>query len=588
MHMEEKDMSTQQDVIELIRKHALINAYEHEGKAAQGPVLGKVLAERPDLRPQARELARLVVLIIEEINRMSFEEIRREVEEKYSDLLVKKREVEEKVLPPLPNADKYKMIVTRFAPNPDAPLHLGSLRPLILSYEYAKMYKGKFILRFDDTDPKTKRPLPEAYKWIMEDMAWLGIKPDEIVYQSDRLEIYYDIARRLLEIGAAYVCTCAQEEFKQFRDSGRPCPCRDKGVEDNLERFDKMLSYEYGEKEAVLRIKTDLSHPDISVRDWVAFRIIDTEKNPHPRVGSKYFVWPTYNFACAVDDHLLNITHILRAKEHITNTIKQKYVFDHMKWPFPETIHFGRLKLANIILSKSQISRGIAKGEFWSWDDPRLGTIMAIRRRGILPEALRDIIIHVGIKTSEASLSWENIYSANKKYLDSRANRYFCVLNPIVMVVDGVPRDFIAKPPLHPDYPERGYRELEVKVENSEAKLYISKEDLDLLKTKKFIRLMALFNIEVKEFSADIVYAEYKGESVDDATKLKAPIIQWVPYHDNVNVEIVMPNAQVVNGLGEKNLDKLNVGEIIQLVRIGFARLDSKKERSIRFYFAHE
>ncbi|RLF04876.1 MAG: glutamate--tRNA ligase, partial [Thermoprotei archaeon] len=372
-------MSFPTDIIELVRKHALINAYEHEGKAAPGPVLGKVLAEKPELRAQARELAKLVAKIVDEINRMSINDIKREVEEKYPEALVKKKEVEEKALPPLPNVDKYKIVVTRFAPNPDAPLHLGSLRPLILSYEYAKMYKGKFILRFDDTDPKTKKPMPEAYKWIEDDMMWLGIKADEVVYQSDRLELYYDVAKKLLERGGAYVCTCSQEDFKILRDSGKPCPCRKLAIEDHLERFEDMLSRKYGEKEAVVRIKTDLNHPDISVRDWVAFRVIDTDKNPHPRVGSKYFVWPTYNFACAVDDHMLNVSHILRAKEHITNTIKQKYVFDHMNWSFPETIHFGRLKLANIMLSKSQISKGISRGEYWWWDDPRLGTIMAIR-----------------------------------------------------------------------------------------------------------------------------------------------------------------------------------------------------------------
>ncbi len=581
-------MSFPTDVIELVRKHALINAYEHEGKAAQGPVLGKVLAEKPELRAQARELAKLVAKIVDEINGMSINDIKREVKEKYLEALVKRKEVEEKVLPPLPNVGKYKIVVTRFAPNPDAPLHLGSLRPLILSYEYAKMYNGKFILRFDDTDPKTKKPMPEAYKWIEDDMRWLGIKADEVVYQSDRLELYYDVAKKLLERGGAYVCTCSQEDFRILRDSGKSCPCRELNIEDHLERFEAMLSHKYGEKEAVVRIKTDLNHPDISVRDWVAFRVIDTDKNPHPRVGSKYFVWPTYNFACAVDDHMLNVSHILRAKEHITNTIKQKYVFDHMNWSFPETIHFGRLKLANIILSKSQISKGISRGEFWWWDDPRLGTIMAIRRRGILPETLRDIILHVGIKTSEASLSWENIYSANRKYLDPRANRYFCVLDPITLIIREVPKSYIARPPLHPDYPERGFREIEVKAENGEARVYISKRDLELLKKRHLIRLMALFNIEVESVESDAINAVYRGESVEEASQAKAPIIQWVPIDSYVEVEIVMPDASIAKGVGEKELDTLNVDTIIQFVRIGFARLDGKGHEELRFYFAHE
>lgn len=583
-------MSFPDDVIQLVRKYALINAYEHGGKAAPGPVLGKVIAARPDLRTQAKSLVELVEKVVKEVNNMSIEVIKREVEEKYPEVVVKRRGEEEKTLPPLPNVDKFEMIVTRFAPNPDAPLHLGSLRPLILSYEYAKMYKGKFILRFDDTDPKTKRPLPEAYEWIIEDMKWLGIRPDEIVYQSDRLEVYYGVCKELLKRGGAYVCTCDQESFKLLRNAGKPCPCRELGPEEHLKRFEEMLSLKYGEKGAVVRIKTDLNYPDVSVREWVAFRIIDVEKNPHPRVGSRYFVWPTYNFASAVDDHELKVSHILRAKEHITNTIKQRYVFDHMGWRFPETIHFGRLKLTGIILSKSQISKGIAKGEFLWWDDPRLGTIMAIRKRGILPETLKEIILHVGIKSSEASLSWENIYSVNRKYLDPRANRYFCVLEPVELVIKGVPGSFVAKPPLHPDFPERGYREIVVRAVDSEAKVYISRRDVELLKKSSLVRLMSLFNIQVEKVETDVAYALYRGEGIEEVSRLKAPIIQWVPADDNVEVEIVMPDASKATGVGERELEKLNKGSIVQLIRVGFVRLDSKdasKQRLV-FYFAHE
>jgi glutamyl-tRNA synthetase len=583
-------MSFPDDVIQLIRKHALINAYEHGGKAAPGPVLGKVIAARPDLRGQAKALVKLVEDVVKEVNNMSLEAIKREVEERYPEAIARRRGEEEKTLPPLPNVDKYEVVVTRFAPNPDAPLHLGSLRPLILSYEYAKMYKGKFILRFDDTDPKTKRPLPEAYKWIIGDMEWLGMKPDEVVYQSDRLEVYYDVCRELLRRGGAYVCTCDQELFKSLRDAGKPCPCRGLSPEEHLERFEDMLSLKYGEKEAVVRVKTDLNHPDVSVREWVAFRVINVEKTPHPRVGSKYFVWPTYNFASAVDDHELKVSHILRAKEHITNTIKQRYVFDHMGWRFPETIHFGRLKLTGIILSKSQISKGIAKGEFLWWDDPRLGTIMAIRKRGILPETLKEIILHVGVKSSEASLSWENIYSVNRKYLDPRADRYFCVLEPMKLVIKGVPTNFVAKPPLHPDFPERGHREIVVRAVEGQVEVYISKRDVELLKRSSLVRLMSLFNIQIERVKTDAVYALYRGESVEDASRLKAPIVQWVPADDNVNVEVVMPDANKAAGVGERGLEKLSEGSIVQLVRIGFARLDSKdaSARKLVFYFAHE
>ncbi|MDI9620096.1 MAG: glutamate--tRNA ligase [Candidatus Nezhaarchaeota archaeon] len=581
-------MSFPEDVVKLVKKHAYLNAYEHGGKASQGPVLGKILAERPELRSKVKELVKLVAEVIDEVNGMGFAEVKNKVETEYPEALSKKREAVEKVLPPLPNVDKYKLVVTRFAPNPDAPLHLGSLRPLIISYEYARAYKGKFILRFDDTDPKTKKPMPEAYEWIKDDMSWLGIKPDQVIYQSDRLEIYYDVARRLLELGGAYVCTCSAERFKALRDSGKPCPCRELDQSEQLARFEGMLLRRYGEKEAVVRVKTDLNHPDMSVREWVALRVIDVEGNPHPRVGDRYFVWPTYNFACAVDDYLLEVSHILRAKEHVTNTVKQRYIFEYMKWRFPEAIHFGRLKLANIVLSKSQISRGIAKGEFLWWDDPRLGTIMAVRRRGILPETLKEVILHVGVKTSEASLSWENIYSINRRHLDPKADRYFCVLDPVLLIVEGAPGRFVARPPLHPDYPERGFRELEVRAEDCGVKVYISRRDVELFKGKNIVRLMSLFNVESKEIVGDTVYSAYRSECVEDASHLKAPIIQWVPLHDNVDVEVMMPNAAVSRGVGEASLSNLEVNSIIQFVRVGFARLDEKGKGRVRFYFAHE
>jgi glutamyl-tRNA synthetase len=330
---------------ESIRKIALLNAVRHEGKAQTGPVMGKILGEKPELKTKVKELSALVNAIVQEVNSLSLKEQKRIVEEKWPEALVKEKVEEEKRLPPLPNVDKYVQVVTRFSPNPDCVLHLGSARAIILCHEYARMYKGRFILRFEDTDPKLKRPVLEFYDRIREDLAWLGCKPDEEYIQSDRIPIYYEFAEKLLREGNAYVCTCPPENFRKKILAAQPCKCRNLPPEEQLERWQHMLKGDYKEGEAVFRVKTDLNHPNPAVRDWPALRIIDSERYPHPRVGSKYHVWPLYNFACGLDDHLMGVTHIIRGKEHLTNMVRQEYMYKYLGWKYPEATHYGRLKI---------------------------------------------------------------------------------------------------------------------------------------------------------------------------------------------------------------------------------------------------
>src|SRR5947199_4395897 len=188
-----------------------------------------------------------------------------------------------KTLPPLPNADKYTTIVTRFAPNPDFVLHLGSIRAIILYHDYALMYKGRFLLRFDDTDPRLKKSALEYYDLIMEDVRWLECEWDAEYIASDRIPLYYEHAEKVLRSGDAYICTCTPDDFRVNINAGRACPDRSKSAERNLADWEKMLNGGLGEGEAVLRVKTDLAHPNPAVRDWPALRIIDPVKYPHPR-----------------------------------------------------------------------------------------------------------------------------------------------------------------------------------------------------------------------------------------------------------------------------------------------------------------
>ena len=579
--------SMEAELRETIRKIALVNAVNYEGKAQVGSVTRKFFAEKPEFRQRAREIIKIIREVVNEVNRLSLEEQRRIVGEKWPESLIKKRAEEKKGLPPLPNVEKYRVVVTRFSPNPDCVLHLGSARAIILCYEYAKMYKGKFILRFEDTDPRLKRSALMFYDAIREDLLWLGCKWDEEYIQSDRLPIYYEHAEGLLEMGKAYVCTCPKEEFRKMVLAKKPCPCRDLPPETQLERWQHMLDGTYAEGEAVVRIKTDLNHPNPAVREWPALRIIDTEKYPHPRVGSKYRVWPLYNFACGIDDHLLGITHIIRGKEHLTNMERQKYMYQHFGWEYPEAIHYGRLKITGAYLSKSKIVEGIQQGLFSGWDDPRLATLIALRKRGINPEAIRKLIIDIGPKTADVTLSWENLYAYNRKIVDPKANRYFFINNPVELTVKGVSKPYKAKLHLHPDYPERGFRTLEVKPQDGKALFWISNDDLKLLETGKVIRLMELFNIKIEKVAVYAVEAAFHSESYEKARQMKAPLIHWLPINYGIPCKVVMPDATVAEGVAEKTCAKLKPGTIVQFERFGFVRIDSLNEKLVAYY-AHK
>ncbi|MEM2103994.1 MAG: glutamate--tRNA ligase [Candidatus Bathyarchaeia archaeon] len=577
------------EVENLIRKFALLNAVKHDGKAKTGPVVGKVLAEKPEMKEKAKEITVLVGKIVDEVNNLSLNEQKRIVEENWPETLEKEKVEEEKKLPPLPNADKYLKIVTRFSPNPDCVLHLGSARAIILCHEYARMYRGKFILRFEDTDPKLKRPVLEFYERIREDLAWLGCSPDEEYVQSDRIPLYYEYGEKLLQEGNAYVCTCQPQAFRERILAKKSCPCRNLPLETQIERWCRMLRGDYDEGEAVVRVKTDLSHPNPAVRDWPALRVIDTEKFPHPRVGSKYQVWPLYNFACGLDDHLMGVTHIIRGKEHLTNMVRQEYMYRHLGWRYPEAIHYGRLKIVGAHLSKSKIIQGMREGLYNDWSDPRLATFAALRRRGITPVAIKKLIIDVGPKTSDVVLSWENLYAYNRKLLDSEVNRYFFVANPVQLLVKGIPKIFTARLKLHPNHPERGFREYSVTpVGKDEAALFwVSKNDSKFLTVGKVIRLMELFNIKVEMVEAFSVEAYFLSESYEDARRVEAPLIHWVPIGSDIPCQVVMSDAKLVEGICEKACKMLKPNEIVQFERFGFVRID-QVDGKLLAYYAHK
>ncbi len=536
------------EIKEIVEKYAILNAASHSGKAVEKAVLGKIIAENPELRVEIKKLKKEVEKVVKKVNKMHIDEIKK-LAEKFKP--VAKETKEEKGLKDLPNVEIGNFVV-RLAPNPDGALTLGNARPAVLCDEYAKRYNGKFILRFDDTDPKVKKPEPRFYKWIREDLEWLGVKIDKEVIQSKRLDIFYEYAQRLIEMGKAYVCTCKSEEWKKLRDEGKPCPCRDLPPEEHLKRWEKMLNHEYKEGEAVLRIKTDLNHPNTAVRDWAAMRIVD--KPEHPLVKDVH-VWPLYNFASAIDDHLLGVTHILRGQEHSTNEVKQRYLYEYLGWQYPNVILLGRFSLEGAVLSKSKIRRGIEEGEFEGWDDPRVGTLRALRRRGFHPEAIRKIILDIGVKSSDMTISMKNLAAYNKKFVDPIAKRFFFVKDPVKIKVLNMP--FEEKElKAHPE------KDLGIRKFKLDGEFFIERDDFEKYRGKE-IRLKDLFNVKLGK------------ESIFTSLELKkVSKIHWVPANDYMKVKVIMP-GETFHGVGESNLRSVQPDDILQFERFGFVRVDS-------------
>jgi glutamyl-tRNA synthetase len=577
-------------VKQIIERTALKYAVENRmkyGEAKQGPVLNKVLGEYRQFKSMARDIAKIVEETIKYVNSLSASELQ-DLAEKFGLLERKETKKEGRGLPPLPNVEQWGVVITRFAPNPDFPIHLGNARAAILSHEYARMYKGKFVLRFEDTDPRIKRPLTFSYRIVEEDLLWLGVKWDEEYVQSMRMEKYYEVARKLIELGYAYVDLCRSIVFRELRNAGKACPHRDLDSSKHMELFEKILLGEFGEGEAVIRLKTDLNHPDPAIRDWVMMRIIDVEKYPHPVVGDRYRLWPTYNFAAAIDDHFMGITHILRGKEHALNTLKQLFIYKYLGWKYPEVVNFGRVGLEGLILSKSWIKGKLREspGKFMGFDDIRFATISGLRRRGILPETIREIILSLGLSPADARISWVNVAAVNRKNVDPVAKRVFVVCNPVKVRISGVDLPKEVEISYHPSK-NLGKRRITL----TRPEVFISYYDIEGVKPGTVIRLMELFNMEIKHVSKEIVEAIYHSAGLDEAKKLGAQIIQWVACENNLKAEVLkVENLKLRKEycVAERGLVEMERGEIVQMVRIGFGRIDKITGSKAVIVYAHE
>ncbi len=562
-----------EDLEMVIRKFALQNALFYEGRAQKGAVLGKIMGERQDLRPRAKEVAAMVEEMLPAVNSMPLDDIRAELEGLDPELTHRQVRERDTELPDLEGV--AGQVVMRFAPSPSGPLHIGHSRAAVLNDEYVRRYGGKLIIRLEDTNPENI--LPDAYDWIPEDLTWLGVEYHEVAVQSDRFDLYLEHALKVLELGAAYVCDCPVEEWRSAKENRRACPHRDLPPEVQLGGWEKMLDGTFAPGDASMVVKTDLEHPNPAVRDFVAYRIVDA---PHPRTGDRYRVYPMYNFSVVVDDHEMGMTHVLRGKDHLNNTIRQKYVYDHLGWEQPGFTHYGWVSIAETVLKTTTIKEGIASGGFTGWDDVRLGTFRSLARRGYDPGALRRYWKEVGLKEVDIRFSWETLNAMNKELVDSGADRFFFVGDPLKMLVTGAD-ELVCNAPLRPDDPGRGTRDYTLRSEGGgPIGLFVSSVDSDSFTPGKKLRLKDLCNVEVGAAGAGDdgggggggPLARYIG---DDLSILKqgAPIIHWAPGGATPG-EVHMPDGSIIGGVFEPLLrEALEGGEgrVVQLERFGFA-----------------
>ncbi len=561
----------------LIEKHVLKNAVQYDGKASVGAVLGKVLAEHPELKKDMKKVVGEIQKIVREISKLTVDEQRKKLLKIAPELLEERKEVQERKLE-MPGAVKGK-VVMRFAPSPSGPLHLGHAFVLGLNSELCKEYDGKLLLRIEDTNPENI--YDRAYTMIPEDARWLtkGNVAD-VVVQSDRLGIYYDYAEKLVQMGKGYVCTCSADKFKEIISSGKACPCRSLTVKEQQKRYARMFG-EYKPGEAVLRLKTDVVHKNPAMRDFGLMRINDEK---HPRLGTKQRVWPLMNFSVAVDDHELGVTHTLRGKDHMDNEKRQRMISDCFGWKMPVALYVGRINFTDLDLSTTGTKKLIFEKKYSGWDDIRLPFMPALKRRGYQPEAFVKYALDVGVSPNDKKVSRQEFFKVinhfNKEVLDPQANRYFFVADPVRIAVKNAPgRE--AGIHLHPDFHARGERRFVTKQD-----FLIAQKDFDMLEEGKIHRLMDCLNF-VKNGKAFAYHSRDHDEFKNAANK--GLIMHWLPADaELVNVSVLLEDGSKIKGKGEHLISQLPEGAIVQFERFGFCRLDKKSKGDYEFWFTHK
>ena len=553
-----------------IRKFALQNAFEHEGKTQDKIVLSKILGTKPEFRNKAKEVIAEIGPIVSEINNLSIEEQKAEIESRFPEILTKEKVVkEEQGLPELEGAEQGN-VVTRFPPEPNGYPHIGHAKAAIINEEYVNRYGGKKILRMDDTNPENERL--EYYAAIKVGLDWLGIKYDMIKNTSDDMELLLEKGKEIIESGNAYVCTCKRDDISKNRREMIACKCSKVDIEDNNDRWKKMFE-KFKPGEAIVRFRGDMKSENTVMRDPVLFRIIESK---HPLVGDKYRVWPSYDFAVAIEDSIDGVTHAFRSKEYELRNELYYAILDRLGMRKPKMLEFSRLEFKGMPVSKRVLKPLIENGKVSWYDDPRLPTLEALKRRGITSEAVRQFILSLGFTKADTLAPFDSLESFNRKKIDADSIRLFLVKDPRKISVSNLPTSFVEMPN-HPTK-DMGKRKIEF-----DSGLYVSADDVENIKEGDHIRLMGLGNIKIEKTGS-----EFSGTYVDDDMKVDYPKMQWIPQKNAHELKILIPKILFIDeSFNEDSLEELIVFtepyflqvkeyQTIQFVRFGYCHKESQ------------
>ncbi|MDA0756650.1 MAG: glutamate--tRNA ligase [Crenarchaeota archaeon] len=563
-----------------IRKFALQNAAEHEGQTRDKTILVKIMGNVPELRQKAKEISPIITEIVSEINQIPLEKQQKEIQEKYPELLEIKKEKPQKesLLPALKNIEG-KEIITRFPPAPNGYPHIGHAKAAIISEEYAKMYGGKTILRFEDTNPGTERL--EYYAAIKVGMDWLGIKYDSVEYVSDNLDVLYKKADQIIKSNDAYVCTCSKDSISKDRREMTECDCTKQSIEENEKLWHKMFDEKgFKEGQALLRFRGNMQSGNTTMRDPALFRI-NTKR--HARQEQKYKVWPTYDFAGIIFDSISKVSHAMRSKEFELRKELHHTILDKLGMEKSEFIFFGRLDLEGMPVSKSALKPLIENGKVPWYDDPRLPTLEGLRRRGIRPEAIKKFVLSLGLTKNDTVSPFASLEAFNKKIIDGESVRLHMVRNPKKLKITNLPSTKF-RLSNHPTI-DLGKRTVEVN-----DSVLIEGEDAKELKKDEFIRLLGIGIFKIIENGLDLV-AEFIAENAKNIEKN----IQWVA-GEPIKIKIMVPNQlffgekfnedslKEIEGYVEQAYLELKDGDEIQFIRFGYCR----KESTHQVIFTHK
>lgn len=491
---------------------------------------------------------------------MEKENVKSEVTKNFIELIIDK-DLEE---------GRFDHVQTRFPPEPNGYLHIGHAKSILLNYGLAKKYNGKFNMRFDDTNPTKEKT--EFVESILKDIKWLGADwEDRLFFASNYFDQMYEAAVKLIKKGKAYVCDLTPEEIREYRgtltEPGKNSPYRDRSVEENLELFENMKNGMYKDGEKVLRAKIDMSSPNINMRDPIIYRVAHMT---HHNTGDKWCIYPMYDFAHPIEDAIEHVTHSICTLEFEDHRPLYDWVVTELEYPNPpRQIEFAKLYLTNVITGKRYIKKLVEDGIVDGWDDPRLVSIAALRRRGFTPESIKNFVELCGISKSNSSVDYAMLEYCIREDLKTKKPRMMAVLDPIKLVIDNYPEDQVE------------WFDVVNNIENEELgsrkvpfckELYIEREDFMEEPPKKYfrlfpgneVRLMHSYFVKCVDYENDengnvtVVHCTYDPETRSGnnftARKVKGTI-HWVSARHAIEAEVRLYENIVDEEKGKLNED---------------------------------